>query len=166
MSTGTAWITRLVAAIAAGAFYMGERQHWFKIDDDTWDRIATGYGAMASIAGALLGFSIAAVSILIGLLSAPRFVALRESPSYQDLWSAFHFSSRALAFATLACLVGLLVPSKGGAAVLVLALSIYGTLAATIALVRSIWIFEKVVNISAKPSPTSSSLDAALKGDP
>src|SRR5688572_11782627 len=47
------------------------------------------YGALASIAGSLLGFSIATVSIVMGFIQAPQLQILRESRHHQTLYDVF-----------------------------------------------------------------------------
>jgi hypothetical protein len=58
------------------------------------------YGTIASIAGSLLGFSIAAVTIVLTVVQSPRLHLVRASKHYGKLWNTYHSTILALCVGT------------------------------------------------------------------
>lgn len=82
------------------------------------------YATSATIFGALLGFAIASVSIVAGLVArdSQAMAYVRGSSQYPRLWRVFISATRLLAIATILALIGLIVdtnPSKLTAAQLI-----------------------------------------------
>ena len=108
------------------------------------------YRAIATMATTLLGFGVAATSIVFGLSSHDRLELLRNSPHFGQLWKTLFQTIKFLACLGIAGLAGLiidrdrphrfvdLVPYVRIAFVLFLALSI-------VRVYRSIWILEQMV---------------------
>jgi hypothetical protein len=67
------------------------------------------YGALASIAGSLLGFSITTVSIVMGFIQVPQLQMLRESRHHQTLYAVFFSTIKYLALAVALPLLALLI---------------------------------------------------------
>ena len=67
------------------------------------------YAAILSTVGALLGFAIAIVTIVQGLVSAPLFITLRRSTRYSAFWLAFAWSIRSLGYSVVVSLVAMFV---------------------------------------------------------
>ena len=66
------------------------------------------YRSIASIAGTLFGFSLTAMSIVLGLYSHDRLVLLRQSQHASKLWQTFLQSIKFLGLLTLMALLCLL----------------------------------------------------------
>jgi hypothetical protein len=116
---------------------------------------ATIYGTVASIAAALLGFLIATVTIIQGLVAggdAARvsFARLRESNQYDTLWRVFRWAMRALAVATALALVGQFADRDQAPIWPLFYLTLTSVLIAGTLVARTIWILEKVMSIAAK----------------
>ena len=116
------------------------------------------YGALAAVAGALLGFVIATVSILVGLVSveSERMAFLRSSAAYPQIWTTFTSAIRWLAAATGLSLVALLLDHE--TAVLstpwidaLRALVLLVALAATMRLGSAMWVLERLVSLVNAP---------------
>ncbi len=77
---------------------------------DSWliDRRQDLYTVLASVFGALLGFAITTVSIVLVAAQSDRMAALRDSKRYPQLWRTFFSAIWWLAFATVAAIVALL----------------------------------------------------------
>jgi hypothetical protein len=116
------------------------------------------YGTLAAVAGALLGFVIATVSILVALVSSetPRMKFLRESAAYPQIWTIYTSAIRWLAAATAVSLVALLLDHEKAviseqwtdalrAAVLLV------SLAATMRLGSAMWVLEQLVTLVNAP---------------
>lgn len=138
----------LSLAVTIGIAIWFERfQGLAKIDPLLKGQRAVVYGTISTIDGALLGFVIATIAIILGLVPSESFALVRGSTHYRDLWDTYKATIRALAFGTVAALVALLVDrddTPNSAAMLVcLGLSIL--IVARIS--RSVWILGKVVSL-------------------
>ncbi len=69
---------------------------------------STLYGVLATLWGALIGFIIATVTIVLGFLQTPRLRVVRESVHYRDLWRTFNSAIRVLGLATAAAVAALI----------------------------------------------------------
>ena len=77
---------------------------------DSWliDRRQDLYTVLASVFGALLGFAITTVSIVLVAAQSERMAPIRDSQRYPQLWRTFFSAIWWLAFATLAAVAALL----------------------------------------------------------
>ncbi len=62
---------------------------------------AAAYGALASVFGALMGFAIATIAIIVSFSQDERMVIVRESKHYRTLWAIFTSAVRFLGLATV-----------------------------------------------------------------
>lgn len=77
----------------------------------TIGRRGTLYGSLAGTSGALLGFVLAALSILIALPSSERVDALRAHPKWERVPSSYFRAARALLAALVLCTLGIALDS-------------------------------------------------------
>jgi len=105
------------------------------------------YGTVASIEGALLGFVIATVTIVMGFSSSPQFAIVRGSPHYQTLWLVFSSAIRALGIATAATLVALLLDRDTGHNVWAMMACLGSGIWAGLRVWRVVWVLEKSVSV-------------------
>jgi len=110
------------------------------------------YGALASVFGSLLGFGITAESIVIGLSGSERLTIVRESKHYETLWKVFIAAIRALGFATAVSLLALVLDRDKHPIRPCLIIAAFGTVLASLRLLRCIWVLENVVRIVSSPS--------------
>ena len=71
------------------------------------------YATVASVGGVMLGFTITAVSVLIGYSEGARFTLLRRAGQLDTLWTIFFQAIWAFGASTLLALVGLVVNPSG-----------------------------------------------------
>ena len=110
------------------------------------------YRSIATISGTLLGFSIAAVSIVINFASSERLRLLRESGVYSKIWKAFFQATKILGSLTIVALV-CLTWDRDDAPLSWLAIPISLLICLSIArVIRVIWMLEQIVKILTKPS--------------
>lgn len=110
------------------------------------------YGALAGVSGALLGFVITAVSIVLGYTDNDRLQIVLRSPNGPVLWNVFRSTMKVLAAATIAALLALIFDRQGSPIPLLLFLVFFTTLLAALRVARSIWVFEYIIRIvTAKP---------------
>lgn len=65
------------------------------------------YGAFLAALTALLGFAIASVAIIAGLVGNEPFFKLRQDEHYEDFWKAFTMSIRFLGVAVIVSLIAI-----------------------------------------------------------
>jgi uncharacterized membrane protein len=110
------------------------------------------YGTLASILGSLLGFAITAISIILGFIPQERMAVLRESAHYNDLWQTFMAAIRALALATVATLLGLVLDRDTSPIAWLDHLCVFSILLSLFRVFRCVWILEKVIRLMTLPS--------------
>ena len=113
------------------------------------------YGALAAICGSLLGFTITAVSIILGYANNERMAIVQKSKHYPKLWRVFVSAIRALGLATVFTLIGLVLDRDGSPDRLVLYLCVGVVALATLRLLRCLWAFENVIAIVTQPTAES-----------
>jgi hypothetical protein len=111
------------------------------------------YATVASLAGSLLGFVLAAASIILTFANSDRLALLRQSRHYPTIWKIFKAAMRALAFATVAAVVALLVDRDRSPAWWLVYVNSFTALWAGLRLWRCLWIFNKIVAILTGPNP-------------
>jgi hypothetical protein len=109
------------------------------------------YGALASVFGALLGFVITTLTIVLGFSQHPRLARVRNSRHYGTLWKVFSASIRAMAFATAAPMVALLLDRDESPMYFVGLVVFWSGLLGVARLARCIWVLENIVEIVTKP---------------
>ena len=98
-----------------------------------------------SLSGTLLGFVIAAITFLFGIIDNHAFRIVRASRSYRDHWAIFRGAMRACAVATLSSLVGVVVVSFDATPRWLEVLLFAAILWMTIRLARVVWVIEKMI---------------------
>ena len=142
------WELGLSIAISVGFAIWVEGLHGLHdVDVILNGQRAAVYGTTASIAGALLGFIIATVAIILGFSAGDSFTVLRESAYYKDLWRTLKSTIKMLALATLAAVVALLVDRDAAPNAPAMLVCFGFAVLSIIRLARSIWILNKVMFI-------------------
>jgi hypothetical protein len=127
---------------------------WIKTIDKAFDsNRGAVYGSLASIFGALLGFVITSISIVLGFTDDTRFLQIRSSESYSHLWRIFTSSVRVFGAATGTALVSLMVDRDSRPCHAMQAFCFWVVLLATFRLVRTVWVLEELIGIAIKNDP-------------
>ncbi|MFZ7133118.1 MAG: hypothetical protein ACOWWR_12230 [Eubacteriales bacterium] len=105
------------------------------------------YVTIASIAGALLGFAITAISIAIAFMNQERFEIIRKSKHHHTLYQVFFAAIKYLAITTVASIIGLIIDRDNNPQHWITYISIAGVLLSVVALVRCVWVLENIVYI-------------------
>ena len=103
------------------------------------------YSAMASVFGALLGFVLTAVSIVLGFSGMEPMSVVRSSPHYQTLYQIFLRATWALALATLLALLGLVFDRDRNPVTMLLYCNLAASGVASVLVARCVWALERVV---------------------
>jgi hypothetical protein len=101
--------------------------------------------SLVSVFGTMLGFVIAAVTFLFGLVDKEPFRVVRASHSYSDHWAIFRSAMRACAAATLASLVGAITVWIGKPPLWIVALVFATTLWLIARVARVLWVIEQMI---------------------
>ena len=109
------------------------------------------YGALVALFGSLLGFSITAVSIVLGYANSDKLEIVRKSAHYADLWNTFRSAIKVLAFATITSLIGLILDRDTLPNNLILYLNIFSSILSFLRVGRCIWVLENIIAIVTKP---------------
>jgi hypothetical protein len=117
------------------------------VDSILHDNRSAVYGALAQIFGSLLGFVIAALSIIIGYSTNEKFEFLRKSKHYPTLWKVLIRTIRALSLATLMMVAGLILDRDSAPQHLILCACVFATLLSLFRLRSCLWVLENVILI-------------------
>jgi hypothetical protein len=117
------------------------------------------YGSLAGSSAALLGFTLAALSILVALPSSERMDALRDHPRWERVPSSYFRAARALLGALVLCTLGIALDSGRSpwqpyeaVAVAVLALCLVRVAAAVVAL-------DAIIGVARQRAPRAKRID-------
>lgn len=115
------------------------------------------YGVMAGIDASLLGFTLASLSIILGLVQAPVLRRVFRSANATTLWSTFFSAARWLALGTVACLMALVSdrqleplravePASRNTRILLYLLLLVSTMA-LLRLWRCLWLLRRIIGV-------------------
>lgn len=101
----------VASALVLTAALVGVNERWSPgfLEPLLKDNRGAVYGTMASIAGTMLGFVMAAYGIVLTAVGARQFARFRAGTAYLQLWSVFGRAVTALSLATLATLLALII---------------------------------------------------------
>lgn len=108
------------------------------------------YTALVALFGSLLGFSITAVSIVLGYAHNDKLAILRESERYDDLWKTFKSAIFVLALATITTLIGLIFDKDSAPINLILYINVFASILSFFRMARCIWILNAIIAIVTK----------------
>jgi hypothetical protein len=122
------------------------------------------YQTLAGISGALLGFVIAAVSILLALGRGPRMRFVLESPWAPLIPATFFAAVRELALATVIFVLGIVYDTTPQPPWMWQVLAVFAAILVTLRMARTAWLLRQLVSLTyqdsgkqAGPSPPSGS---------
>lgn len=108
------------------------------------------YGVLASVYGALLGFTITTVSLLLSFSKSPSLALIRKSTHYNTIWSIFKGTMRWLGLGTILSII-LLFPNGDNQFVLWLSYFSAGLLVyVTLLIERCIWVLGNIIDLVTK----------------
>ncbi len=108
------------------------------------------YAALVALFGSLLGFSITAVSIVLGYANSEKLEIVRMSSHYMDLWNAFKSAIAVLAFATMTTLVGLIFDRDSAPMDAILYVNVFASILSFFRIARCIWVLNYIIAIVTK----------------
>lgn len=110
------------------------------------------YGALASLAGALLGFVITGLSVLLMSNSAEGIEKLKRSKHYSTIFYIFFSTSKYLSILLLVSLISLVLDKDSSPVVTLFFLTFWAFLIVVFRLLRCLWVLEKMVDLHTRNS--------------
>lgn len=104
------------------------------------------YSAIASLAGSLLGFLIAALTVFVGLIREEGMKMLRDSGHADTILSVFYSTLSHLGVTTLLAIIPLLVPQLEKNLILIV-LMMFFLFTSVLRLQKCVWVLMKVIKI-------------------
>ncbi len=108
------------------------------------------YTALVALFGSLLGFSITAISIVLGYANSEKLEIVRMSSHYMDLWNTFKSAIVVLAFATITTLAGLIFDRDSAPINAVLYINVFASILSFFRIARCIWVLNYIIAIVTK----------------
>jgi hypothetical protein len=105
------------------------------------------YGSMVGVHTTMLGFALAALTIVLGYAELPRLQMLRQSPWYKEMYRVFTSAIRALTVASVLSVIALVGDRNAHPVNLLTALVAGSTVTALARLVRLLAVMERIVEI-------------------
>ena len=144
------FILEFVLAVVIGLGFVvwseafDKRQFLFMLTLDNRESI---YGTLASLFGSMLGFSITAVSIVLGYVANDKMAIVRKSKKYNELWEVFKSAIRILGASTIMALFGLFFDKSGTTNLLIFYVNIVFSVLSLFRVARCVWVLENIIAI-------------------
>ena len=123
------------------------------IRDVLEDRRGGIYSVLVGLEGTVLGFIIAALTIVIGYSTSPRFEILRDSRHWSAIFQAYTRGAKGIAVALLFALVGLIFDSDKAPNAPLTVANTAALLVAGVLISRVIYVTERVVKVVINTRP-------------
>jgi hypothetical protein len=144
-ASGTVWYSRFGGIVALNDLLESDR--------------TTIYSTLVTTFGTLLGFTIAAASIVLAFSNVSRMAALRESSHYVTLWRVFRAATWSLAVATALAFLSLVGDRDTHPNPVLMWLCFTSSLIAVAYLSNCLWVFDRVLTLLTDPSKARSGID-------
>ncbi len=108
------------------------------------------YGTISGISGALLGFVITALSILLTLTDNEALKTLKKSPFFPQAYKVFLNTSQFLALTTIVSLFGLAIDKDCEPRIWVSYLIMWSIIVSLFRLARCFWVLENMIVLKLK----------------
>ncbi|MCP1309255.1 hypothetical protein [Paenibacillus tyrfis] len=106
------------------------------------------YGAIAGVAGSLLGFVITGLSILLVTGNSSGMNALRSSKYYQQIFKVFLNTSKYLGLLVVLSLVSLIIDRDTAPLFELNMIVLWGVIIVTFRILRCLWVLENIIGIN------------------
>lgn len=107
----------------------------------------TLYGTLAAVAGAMLGFVITGLSVLLTTNNNEQMERLRKSKHYKTIFVIFFSTSKYLGLLLITSLISLVMDKDDSPFIVLTLISISLSVIVGVRLLRCIWVLEKIVHI-------------------
>jgi hypothetical protein len=143
----------VAAAIATAAVFalVGSGATGTRLGDWLSNDRAALYGTVAALAGSLLGFVLAAATIILTIAGSPRLARVTGSNQYVALWSMFLMATKGLGALTLWSLAALVLDRDSSPVPLMTYGLLFLSVIAALQIGTCVWILERVTRLMTKP---------------
>lgn len=147
-----------VGSVLAAVFLLASNDEDFA-QTLTVDLRGSLYGSLAGTSGALLGFTLAALAILVALPSTERLDALREHPRWPAVQGAYFRAGWALLVALIVCTVGMAIDGGTGPCRAYEAVTVAVLGCALIRVAASLVALDQVLLVAGNRTPRQTTID-------
>jgi drug/metabolite transporter (DMT)-like permease len=153
------WVELVAVALSVAGYLLVTGDDQF-VDTLTIARRGEMYSSLAGTAGALLGFTLAALSILVALPSSDRLDILKKHHSWPRVISSYFRAASALGLALVLCSLG--IPLDSGSEpwvayeVVVIAVLVFAAVQAVTAVVA----LDQIVHVARQKKPVGRTMPA------
>lgn len=106
------------------------------------------YGAIAGVAGSLLGFVITGLSILLVTGNSEGMRALRASMHYHQIFKVFLNTSKYLGLLVVLSLISLIIDRDNSPVLQMNLVVLWGVVIVTFRILRCLWVLENIIRIN------------------
>lgn len=117
------------------------------------------YSSVAVIAGALLGFVIAGVTVLLVLPPNRLLSAIKETKAYDSVHPIFFSTLKMLAITTVVALLALFVDTKDHPNIVMFYITLWGLIISSLRIGRCVWVLENIIEITERSRETKQDED-------
>lgn len=113
---------------------------------------AAMYGTIAAVAGALLGFVITGLSVLLTTGTNDNLNALKRSKHYKQIFDVFFSSSKYLGLLVLISMLSLIFDKDDSPSLVANFITMWGIIIVIFRVARCIWVLENIVKLNIRNS--------------
>jgi hypothetical protein len=152
------WLDVVVPVVVCGGFIASAQSQSF-------DKVLTAparsslYTSLAATSGALLGFALTALAILVALPSTERLEALREHPHWERVPGAFFRAGWALLIVVVICTLGIALDAGATPAQAYEAVTVAFVALALVRVVGAIVALAQVMDVARNTAPLPKAMD-------
>mgnify|MGYP000973331578 CR=1 FL=1 len=106
------------------------------------------YGAIAGVAGSLLGFVITGLSVLMVTGNSEGMKALKSSKHYEQIFRVFFSTSKYLGLLVVFSLVSLIVDRDAAPIFELNVVVLWGVIIVTFRILRCLWVLENIIGVT------------------
>ncbi len=151
------WTETLLVAALIVAYFLSTNIRGFQASMTQGARTAL-YATLAGISGALLGFVLAALAVLVALPGSDRIQALRGHPKWPRVPSAYVRASLALLAAVIVCTFGIVLDAGQSARQVYEAVTVGVVSFALVRVLGSVIVLDQILSVASTPARSGSAI--------
>lgn len=136
-----------IAGAAAMASILAYYENALDVENLDKPQLLSIIAILASLYGSMLGFLLAVMTLLYGAVDQSRFMLLRKSKRYANLWGVFRSAIRSCAISLIASVLSLIWIwlKRPGVGILIITSGFF--ILVVVRMARVVWILEKLMDI-------------------
>ncbi len=105
------------------------------------------YGTLTTLSGALLGFVITGLSVLLTTSTNKQIETLKRSKHYKSIFTIFFSTSKYLGLLLILSLIGLVFDKDTSPVIVITLITLWAIIIVAFRLLRCIWVLERIVKL-------------------